>query len=349
MQGRLVAEDLAAHAKVTVADRHYVTGLSSDINFRKWDITNPADEFDFVNFDLVVGCLPSHLGFKALQYAISREANYVDLSFCAEDVSDLQAYAEENHVTCLVDCGLAPGLTNLVVGYMLSRENFKEVHIKVGGFAQDAKRPMKGYSVTWSPEDLYEEYTRPARMISDGSVVTRPALSEVEPVNMGTGLLEAFNSDGLRTLLSYKDRVNHMTEKTLRWRGHAEIVEGMLRVLDKEEWVKWVKEKCTIAEDIVVFQIEFLDDICSRYVTMIDRDDGKTSAMSRTTAFACSAFAQVMLEGKVKNHGIITPEKLGEDREIFCSILSKLSAKGIDFDVSSPFMLESIIDYENED
>ena len=174
--------------------------------------------------DLVVCAVPGFMGFATLRRVIQAGKNVVDISFFAEDAFALDAEAKKNGVTAVVDCGVAPGLCNVLVGHAAEQlDQVERYTCYVGGLPAERRWPFE-YSVVFSPVDVLEEYTRPARMVEHGRPVTRPALSEIELRDFpGVGTLEAFNTDGLRSLLHTLDAPN-MAEKTLRYPGHAELV-----------------------------------------------------------------------------------------------------------------------------
>ena len=185
--------------------------------------------------DLVIGAVPGFMGFATLKAVIEAGKNVVDISFFDEDPFELDALATANGVTAVMDCGVAPGLSNMVLGYHAARMTVESFRCMVGGLPVKRSWPWQ-YKAPFSPIDVLEEYTRPARLVENGEVVVKPALSdpqlvEIEPV----GTLEAFNTDGLRTLLVTMS-VPDMAEKTLRYPGHIDMVR-VLRdngFLDKE-------------------------------------------------------------------------------------------------------------------
>src|SRR5438045_5707301 len=153
-------------------------------------------------YEVVVGALPARLGFAAAQAAVKAKRHYVDLSYYSENAALLHGAAQAAGVAIMPDCGLAPGLSNLIAGRALATRKPKEINIQVGGFAADPKKPY-GYVITWSPEDRPDDFLRPARIIRDGKVVEVPALSGLEIIKIpGVGDVEAFVHHGLRTLLA---------------------------------------------------------------------------------------------------------------------------------------------------
>jgi lysine 6-dehydrogenase len=170
-QGRIIANDLAGDHGVTVADVVAVN-LPGVLSMQR-DLSRPLELVGTLHeYDVVVGALPACLGFAAAQAAVRAKRHYVDLSYYIEDAAQLHGAAQAAGVAIIPDCGLAPGLSNLIAGRALATRKPKEINIQVGGFAADPKKPY-GYVITWSPEDLLDEYLRPARIIRDGKVAQR--------------------------------------------------------------------------------------------------------------------------------------------------------------------------------
>ena len=334
-QGRIIANDLAGDYDVTVVDLAAVN--RPGIRSLQRDLSRPLELVGtFHEYDLVVGALPARLGFAAAQAAVKARRHYVDVSFYIEDAAQLHRAAQAAGVAIMPDCGLAPGLSNLIAGRALATRKAKEIHIQVGGFAADPEKPY-GYVITFSPEDLLDEYLRPARIIRDGEVVEVPALSGLEIVKIpGVGDVEAFFTDGLRTLLSEAKppggmpRIRNMTEKTLRWPGHVEAVKPLIA---NGTLVKELIEKCREGPDLVVFRVQVDGDV----VTMIDRARDGISAMARTTALTCAVFARWVAAGKMQFTGMVPPEKLATDDAAYRFILDSLRMRGIAFDPPYPF------------
>lgn len=319
-----MAADLAATlvwARVDVADIREGAGTLQA------DLSDPGTLVRLISqYDLAVGALPSRYGFQAMRAAIEARRSYVDLSFCPEDPLLLEAEARHAGVTIIPDCGLAPGLSNLIVGRAMADGPLDELHIQVGGIAEDSKRPY-GYVVTWSVEDLLEEYTRPARIVQGGRPTTVPVLGRLETLTVpGIGDLEAFDTDGLRTLLSLN--IREMDEKTLRWPGHVAAVTPLLK---DGSLVETIRRECITdpPRDLVILKIELRRDKKKMEHLMIDRFDGRLTAMARTTALTCSAIAQLMAQGGVRETGVVPPERLGRDPSAYNFILTALSNHGI--------------------
>jgi saccharopine dehydrogenase-like NADP-dependent oxidoreductase len=335
-QGRIIANDLTGDHDVTVTD--VATVNLPGVRSIQRDLSRPLELVGTLHeYDVVVGALPGRLGFAAAQAAVKAKRHYVDLSYYIEDAAQLHGAALAAGVAIVPDCGLAPGLSNLIAGRALATRRPKEINIQVGGFAADPKKPY-GYVITWSPEDLLDEYLRPARIIRDGKVVEVPALSGLEIVKIpGVGDVEAFFTDGLRTLLSEANppvgvpRIKNMTEKTMRWPGHVEAVKPLIAT---GTLVKELTEKCREGADLVVFRVQVDGDV----VTMVNRARDGMSAMARTTALTCAAFARWVAAGKMQFTGVVPPEKLATDQAAYQFILDTLRVRGIAFHPPYPFV-----------
>lgn len=306
--GRIMATDLANDYEITVADLKLPKDLWEDeVQMVKADLEDYDKLKSLINdHDFVVGALPAELSYRAMFAAVECGKNFVDVSYMAEDPTPLENLAKEKKVTGLVDCGLAPGLTNLIVGEALSRDShIHQAKLMVGGMAADRHVPY-GYRITWSPRDLLAEYTRPARAIDNGRVITLPALSGCEEVILtGVGVLEAFLTDGLRTLL-HLENVDYMVEKTMRWPGHVKAVQPLI---ESGDLVEELTTHCSEGDDLVVLHCE----IDGTTWTMVERPKHGMTAMQRTTALTCAQFVRLAIEANDQlPYGVLPPEKLGD-------------------------------------
>ena len=327
-QGRVIAKDLAQDHDVTVADVQQVSvpGVKSVAA----DLSNSQTLAELMReHDMAVGALPAALGFAAAKAAIAARRNYVDVSFYSEDAYSLEAQAKAAGIAIVPDCGLAPGLSNLLAGRAQAARRRKAIHIQVGGVAQDPARPY-GYVISWAPSDLWDEYTRPARFRRNNQVETLPVFSEMETISIdGVGDFEAFLTDGCRTLLSLD--VPDVTENTMRWPGHVEAIQALIA---DATLVEEFKAKCTAGDDLVVFRVQADDEI----VTMVDRPRDGLSAMARTTALTCAAFARWMATGNLTATGVVAAEVVGADPQAFRFILEVLARHDIRMNPSFPFL-----------
>jgi saccharopine dehydrogenase-like NADP-dependent oxidoreductase len=303
--------------------------------------------------DLVICAVPGFMGFATLQQVIQAGVNVVDISFFAEDAFDLDAQARAQGVTAVVDCGIAPGLCNILAGHAAEQLDRVERYIcYVGGLPAERRWPYE-YSLVFSPVDVLQEYTRPARMVEHGRPVTRPALSEVELRDFpGVGTLEAFNTDGLRSLLHTLD-ASSMAEKTLRYPGHAELmrvfresgfldaspidVKGQsIRPIDVtsrllfEQWrLEPGQQDLTVMQVVIEGvkegkQTSYTYDLLDRY----DPETGITS-MARTTGYTCAIVARQVAGGLYTEKGISPPEYLGRITSCYEDLVAQHARRGI--------------------
>jgi lysine 6-dehydrogenase len=364
--GGAIARDLARDGEfeVKVADASEAAlarlGAAAGILTVRADLTAPEAVVRLVqSADLVVGAVPGHMGFSTLRAVVSCAKPVVDISFFPEDPFGLDALAKERGVCALVDCGVAPGASNLILGRMEAEfEALDRFVCLVGGLPVVRTWPWE-YRASFSPADVLEEYTRPARFLAGGSVVTAPALSEVELVDFpGVGTLEAFNTDGLRTLLS-TTRVPFMQEKTLRYPGHAEKVRllrdsgffstepvevGGLKVRPIDLTSRLLFPLWRPAdgeEDLTVMRV-VVDGRCDgrsvrRTFELMDRYDRvtATASMARTTGYTCTSAVRLLARGLYARRGISPPELIGREPGCYRFMMGELASRGVVFHEST--------------
>ncbi len=303
--------------------------------------------------DVAVGALPGRLGRNVWLSALKAGVDLVDVSYSPDDPLSLNIQAKEAGVTIVPDAGVAPGLSNMLAGraYAKLEGRVGELVIYVGAVPERPTTPL-GYVVTWIPEDLIEEYTRPARVIRDGRLASLPALSEVEEVEMeGVGRMEAFLTDGLRTMIRTLRGVRRMEEKTLRWPGHAERV-TVLRDLGFFDSTPLSVEGTNVAPASVaaeLFRRRLSGDqrdlvvllVRARGMTpegsveveykMVDRYDDSSglTATARTAAFTATAVAELLAEGMAPGPGVVPPEALGMEESLMSHVAQWLARRGI--------------------
>lgn len=359
--GGLIARDLAQDSSLQVVacdrDAQALERISAaGIATRQVDLAE-ASSIEQVagEADVVVGAVPGAHGYTALAAALAAGRSVVDISFMPEDALALDAAARDAGVTAIVDCGVAPGLSNWFVGHSCrDLVTIDRVEILVGGLPLRRVWPYE-YRAVFSPTDVVEEYTRPCRMRVAGEEVVVPALSGVERVEFAeVGSLEAFFTDGLRSLLATIP-ARHLSEKTLRYPGHAEkmlmlretgffdpeplrLASGVQvrprelteRLLfrswalgpeDEEFTLLRVRvEGCAVEGRTVRHEWELFD--------RTDRRGGATS-MARTTGFPCAIVARWLATGRLKMPGVHPPEVLGRDAALTTVLLEELRRRGV--------------------
>lgn len=359
MVGRTIASDLARHFDVISMD---INPKSLDLLSKKSPrvITREVDLTDYQyyesyldGFDLVVNAVPGFMGYKSLEHIIKAGKNCVDISFFPENALDLNDLAIEKKVIVISDCGVAPGLSNLVLGRFNEEMDINSFSCYVGGLPKVRTLPWQ-YKAPFSPVDVLEEYTRPARLVENGKVVTLPALSGLEHLQFdGIGTLEAFNTDGLRSIIHTMSHIKNMKEKTLRWPGHADLISNLkscgffgkgklpgsdmspfdltskvlidqwyLSPTDKEFTVMRIDIKGNQQNTNIPNNVRF---------SLYDEYDEKNgeSSMSRTTGFMCTAAISLILNKLWTTQGVKTPELIGSNKECYSHIFEHLQKRGI--------------------
>ncbi|HVP27074.1 MAG TPA: saccharopine dehydrogenase family protein [Candidatus Bathyarchaeia archaeon] len=362
--GSVAAEDLAktmTSVDVAIADndekRAKTVAEKISRNNVSWIKLNAADQTELANtlknHDVTLGFLPARLGYGLAKACIKAKKDLVDVAFMGENPLTLNEEAAKAGVTIVPDCGLAPGISNVLVGHATAMlDKTRTVHIFVGGLPEKPEPPLD-YVITWSPESLIDEYTRKVKIIKNGKRTETEVLTGTQEINFPKiGKLEAFFTDGLRTLPDMIHGTEEMWEKTLRYPGHAEKIR-MLKDLGffKEEkttvngssvsprklTVKLLSEKLTKPEarDIVALKVEvsgMKNNKPTRYVYHLrdyyDREHGIT-AMARTTAYPASITAQLILKDEVKEKGVVPPEKIGANSKLFQLFCEGLQKHGI--------------------
>ena len=357
MVGRAIAIDLAATYSVTSFDisEHSLQLLSAKnkkIRTVKADLGNYADYDSLLNgFDYVISAVPGFMGYKTLEAIILAGKNVVDISFFPENALELDQLAKKNDVTAIVDCGVAPGMSNLVLGYYNERMKITDFECLVGGLPRKRVYPFE-YKAPFSPIDVLEEYTRPARYVENGHIVTRPALSDAELIDFEeVGTLESFNTDGLRSLLFTMGHISNMKEKTLRYPGHIDLMKGLIKagflnnnpVSVKGQQVSPMEFTSALLfdqwklgeteEEFTLMRIKLRDAERTVCYDLYDAYDAvsQTSSMSRTTGYTCTAALNMLIQDLFSSKGVFPPELVGRDEACFRFILGYLKERNIHY------------------
>lgn len=356
MVGSAMAKDLSTEHEVTSVDFNK-TNLDSlkDFNIKTLiaDLSKPEKVKELVqDFDIVLGAVPGFMGYQTTEAVIEAGKDIVDISFFPEDCFGLDEKAKNNSVTAIVDFGVAPGIPNLLLGYHQGKMQINDYKCYVGGLPKARTLPFQ-YKAPFSPVDVIEEYTRPARYVTGGQIVVKEALSEPEYLEFGEiGTLEAFNTDGLRSLLFTNDIPNKI-EKTLRYPGHIDIIKvliksgffsedemnfkGMeIKPRDFTSAILFDKWKLQPEEDeftvmrIIFEGIEHGENIHYEY-NLLDRynPETKISSMARTTGYSGTAAVNLLAKGLYKNHGINPPEYVGRNDKAVDFVFEYLVERGI--------------------
>ena len=358
--GATMARELAADSEFEVAAADFAQNNLDKlrdcpgIRTIRVDLSDPGRVKEVLGGqDVVLGALPSRIGLQTLEAVIHSGKCYCDISFMSEDAMQLDSLAKKHGATAVVDCGVSPGLSNMMVGHAVAQlDRAVRADIYVGGLPKVRRWPYQ-YKAPFAPSDVIEEYIRPARIVENGKIVVKPALSDPELMDFPqVGTLEAFNTDGLRTLLETV-RVANMREKTLRYPGHIELMRVLRETgyFDQDEIeVKGVKvrprdvtakllfpqwtydqgeEEFTVLRVVVEGAkggkpMRLTYDLYDEY----DRASG-TSSMARTTGFPCVIVARMLALGRFTERGVYAPETLAQRDGLFDLIVSELDCRGV--------------------
>jgi saccharopine dehydrogenase-like NADP-dependent oxidoreductase len=360
MVGSAMAIDLSKQHQVTLTDLSQevlrkAKQKHSNLEVLQLDVTNQNKLTDVLsNFDLVICAVPGFLGFNTLRTIIEAKKDVIDISFFPENALELDQLAKNNNVTAIVDCGVAPGMDNIILGYYNEQLELTDFECLVGGLPKVKKWPFN-YKAPFSPVDVIEEYTRPARYVENGKEIVREPLTDCEYIEFDTvGTLESFNSDGLRSIIYTMPHIQNMKEKTLRYPGHVEYVrvlkesgffsEAPITVNGTEisplqftskilfnEWklgeteeeltvmrvtVKGKNKKGQIEE--VVYNLH--DEFCT---------ETNTASMSRTTGYTATAAANLFLNGLFREKGVFPPELVGKHEACFNYFIEYLEERNV--------------------
>lgn len=310
-------------------------------------------------FDLVIGAVPGFMGFRTVKTVIECGKNMVDISFFPEDPFELDELALTHNVTVVTDCGVAPGMGNIILGYHDKTMAVDAYECLVGGLPVVREWPFE-YKAVFSPIDVIEEYTRPARFVQNGAMVTREALSDTELVHFdGVGTLESWNSDGLRSLIRTMPHIPNMIEKTLRYPGCVEYLRVLreagffsyneldvngtkVRPIDVTAKLLFPRWKLKPGEEeFTVMRIRIKGRLNGSSISyeynVLDKTDTQTGtlSMARTTGYTCNAAAHLVASGQFTRKGICPPEFLGEEEQNFHFILNYLRDRNVIYQVTS--------------
>jgi saccharopine dehydrogenase-like NADP-dependent oxidoreductase len=305
------------------------------------------------NFDLAVSCVPGFMGFKTVEALIHAQKPTVDISFMPEDFMLLNELAIKNNVPVITDCGVAPGMPNLILGYHNTRMQVTDFFYMVGGLPKSRNYPFQ-YKAPFSPIDVIEEYTRPARCKENGVVLTKPALSEPQLYRFDQiGDLEGFNTDGLRSLLSSMEHIPNMKEKTLRYPGHIDLIQVLkstgffstnpIKVGNTSVMPIDVTSKILINDwelkpnepEFTVMRVEIkgIENGTKKTITydLYDEYDPASEqwSMARTTGYTATAAVNLMATKKFTKSGVFPLELVGDNEDCFKSVMDYLKERNV--------------------
>lgn len=360
--GRAIAKDLVESYEITIVDENH-SNLERMNEFPqiKTILTDLKEEGEIQRVvkdaDLVIGALPGYMGFETIRESILAGKDIVDISMLPQDPFELDELAKKSNVTVVVDAGVSPGMGNVILGYHNAKMDITSYKCYGGGLPFKREWPYE-YKAVFSPMDVLEEYTRPARYVLNGELVVREALSEAEIDHFEPiGSLEAWNTDGLRTLIKTM-KIPNMIEKTLRYPGTVKYIKVLretgffsndpllvngkqvrpIDVTTKLLFPVWELKKGEEDYTMLRVIIKGKENGVNKKITynLFDRFDKETNttSMARTTGYPCSAIANLLLNKKIEDKGICPPEYIGKNKENFEYIINYLTKRGVEYNVS---------------
>ncbi len=366
MVGSAIAIDLTGEHEVLLTDisperLDHLKKKCQALETLALDVTNETELKGIIQtFDLVVCAVPGFLGFRTLKCIIGSGKNVIDISFFPENSLDLDQLAKRNNVTAIVDCGVAPGMDNIILGRYNELLQLTDFECLVGGLPKVRKWPFF-YKAPFSPIDVIEEYIRPARYVENGKLVVKEPLSDpafIEFENIGT--LQAFNSDGLRSILFTMPHINNMIEKTLRYPGHVDAVltlkesgffstekikingcevsplDFTSNILFNEWKLNETDEELTVMRITLKGSNEKGERVEVVYYLYDEFDKAsKTSSMARTTGYTAAAAANLFLDGLFSEKGVFPPELVGKHEVCFDFFLKYLEERGVNYKMTT--------------
>ena len=326
--GRFVASTLHTRDHVVrLVDAESILDVSSEIEVVQSQI-NASNLVDYVSdVDVVINCLPGRIGHSIRENLVSINGMRVaDLAFTAEDPRSLDQLAKNSQATLIYDVGIAPGLSNAILKAAETEwGTLDSGKIWVGGNPQQPDDEWS-YMAPFSPSDVIEEYTRPARIRRSGRNVTEPALSDRHLVSVpGYGSMEAFLTDGVRSLLNTIDS-QELLEYTVRWPGH---IDRYLAGNDSEDELIAAWQFDSGRPEFTWLSVLVTKGQQSWKWDVIDEGMNGWSSMARTTGLVTVEVAEMLADDTITDVGVMPPERLGEEKILLDRVVEAMRREGV--------------------
>jgi lysine 6-dehydrogenase len=364
LQGSACAYDLLqqnAVERVTLADiqpdraaQFVKPHAGKKLTLVKLDVQDPAAvAATFQGHVAVMNALPYYYNLDVTRAAVREGLHYADLGGNTEIVFNqkkLDAEAKARNVSVIPDCGLAPGMVNILAAEGIRRVGQAEsVKIYVGGLPQHPEPPLN-YQIVYSLEGALDYYTTPSWVLREGKPARVDALSELESLAFPppVGVLEAFHTGGGISTMpwAYEGRVRTMEYKTLRYPGHLAVMRpirelGLLdltpikvkgkEIVPREAFIATVSPKLTKPQgrDLVALRVDVRGQNGKRAAwELLDYYDEARgiSAMMRTTGYSLSITGLMQADGRITSRGVHTPDEAVP----FSAYVQELKARGVE-------------------
>lgn len=345
LQGKVIADNLAARPEkpqVVIADIAKLVvkeDKSGRITHERVDVLNLEQVKEVTkDADVCILAVPSAIAHESLNNLLKCGKPIVDVSFTPDPPLSLNQEAIKSGACCVVDCGIAPGLSHILVSHAYEElGGLDEAKIYVGGVPQNPA-DVFNHAIYFNPQDLIAEYVRPARARVKGQdIAPHPLQADIEPFkDKELGEMEAFLSDGLRSLLTSFPEIPDMSERTLRWAGHLETMKNLWQMgffaddhIPQTARVLNESYPASKFEDCLLMTVMARKGNKTKTYRLLDKHTDNISAMSRTTGFTTAATAMILARGQFTQPGVHAPEVLGKDKAIVSAILEDLAERGV--------------------
>ncbi len=281
-------------------------------------------------FGIVVSAVPYRFGLSVATAAIPAGTHYVDFGGNPTVVAAQRHLDEEAvgaGVMVVPDCGLAPGLANVLAEDLIATSSggtIDSIQIRVGALPQDPVGAL-GYQLAFSPAGLINEYAEPCEIIADGEYTIVEPLTRFEDVEwQGWGPLEAFSTAGGTSTMPMRHvgKVQSLEYKTLRYPGHGIVFRSLLEMGMFDEPQRLIGAAAVAPRDVLLDALDrtmprgtpdvvlvrvWRDQNGERSTLQItDTERDGFSALARTTAFPATALADLITRGVVSRPGVVT-------------------------------------------
>ncbi len=350
LMGRAIAYDLCKHSNfdnITIADKdkQALQSAKKSLNRKEivthtLDIKKTKDVKELLQqYNIAISAVPYKFNYDLAKTAIDTKTHFLDLGGNNEIVEkerSLFEKARKKGVTIIPDCGLAPGLTSVIVREIVEEmDSIEFVKIRVGGLPVNPKPPLN-YQIVFSPNGLINEYVEDAIVLDHGKIIKKESMTELETIIFPKpfGKMEAFlTSGGCSTLpYTYKNKIGYLDYKTVRYLGHCETFKPLLDlglgseksidigekiIVPRELLIMFLKKNLpTNEKDVVLLKI-FAQGIkdgkkVNLEYTMVDYYGEKNAitSMMRTTSYPTSVIAQMIENGMIKERGVFGCEEI---------------------------------------
>lgn len=347
MMGSAAAYDIATHNphdEIVIADiniqqaKSAAAAIGPNVYPVRVDVNNMRELVKLIHgSNAVISAVSYSVNLQTTKAAIEAGVPMCDLggnNDVVEKQLTLDTAAKEKGITIIPNCGLAPGLINILA--MEGAKEFEQldsIHLRVGGLPQHPRPPLY-YQIVFSVEGLINEYVEKATVIQDGELLQIDPMSGLEDIEFKApfGTLEAFNTSGGLSTLTHllEGKVRNLDYKTIRFKGHCEKFKTLLDLgfatsepmmvggsvkTNREFFADLLRKKLDYGDkDIVLARATITGRTAIAEKTLVYEfidyydDTAKMTAMMRTTAFPTSIIAQMLAHGTITERGVLVPE-----------------------------------------